>query len=419
MSNSLLAVLQETGFKVSTDTRQPVTGTVFFALKGEAFDGSTFVPQALEQGAVAAVTENSALEGEGVFVVLDVLKVLQEIAAHYRSLFSIPVLAIGGSNGKTTTRELVYTVLATKLRAHSSKENLNNHIGLPLSILAMSREAEIGVFEIGANHTGEHLELLEVLRPTHVLVTNNGLDHLEGFGSPEGVRQANKEIYDWAKVAGAKAFVNKKHVDLIEDSEGIDRSVYPAEDLVLVSAQPLAVAYRDKTYNTEMAGQYNLENIEAAVRIGEAFGISTPNALAAITAYAPHLKRSQILKIGTNTFVIDCYNANPSSMTLSLESFFVSTQKPRGVVLGDMLELGAYAEAEHRKIVDLVSQHVPEHLIFIGHQFKRALENSSLTYHWFPDSKEARVWFEAQEFSSTTFLLKGSRGMRVERLLSV
>jgi UDP-N-acetylmuramoyl-tripeptide--D-alanyl-D-alanine ligase len=397
----LVQVLQINGFKVSTDTRKEVAGTVYFALKGENFDGSIFIPMALEKGAVAVVTENEKYKGDRVYVVTDVLKVLQESAHVYRETFSIPILAIGGSNGKTTTRELVREVLATKYRVHSSKENLNNHIGVPLSILAMGKETEIGVFEIGANHPGEHLILLDILEPTHVLVTNNGLDHLEGFGSPAGVRAANKEIYDWAGERGAHAFVSEYHADLLADSEALARTLYRVGAPV----------------ETKLIGDYNLENIYAALAVAHYFEVPQADALKAVASYEATNNRSQRVEKDGNTFILDCYNANPSSMRLALESFAISARVPRGVILGDMLELGSYAEAEHRKIVGEVSQQAFEQIIFIGEHFKKALEWAPFPHQWFPNSEAAGEWFAEQKFMGFTFLLKGSRGLKVEKVV--
>ena len=405
MFPKILAELEKNGWKVSTDTRKEISGSVYFALKGENFDGSQFVKEALDKGAVAAVTE-------------DTLETLQKVAKIYREKFNIPIIAIGGSNGKTTSKELVSEVLKTKYKIHATPENLNNHIGVPLSILAMKRDSEIGVFEIGANHPGEHTELLNILAPTVVVVTNNGMDHLEGFGSPEGVRKANKELYDYARESGAEAFVNKHNLELLEDSAVIEkRFLYPEQDKEIITATPLAIRFNDKAYVTHLAGHYNLENIELALSIGKHFHIDTEEAIKAICQYKPSSKRSEILERNGNTFIVDCYNANPSSMMLSLESFLKSTKSQRGIVLGDMLELGTYSDAEHEKIVKYLEKQNLDTVVLIGPSFKKALETSSLKYQWFEDSATAGKWFKAQNFQKFTFLLKGSRGMKVERII--
>lgn len=397
----IFKTLEKCDFKVSTDTRKDVSGSIYFALKGEAFDGNAFVRDALEKGAVAAVASDPKLAGEKIFIVEDPLKTLQSIANMYRKKFNIPIIAIGGSNGKTTTRELARDILKTRYETHSSEGNLNNHIGLPLSILSMPKSAEISIFEIGANHSGEHTKLLDILEPTHVTLTNNGLDHLEGFGSPEGVRKANEEIFDWARGHGAEIIERRKY------------------DFSITTSLPLTFVWREKEYQTNLAGDYNIENIALALSVGERFQVPTENGIEAAATYAPQLKRSQIIQRGSTTFVIDCYNANPTSMILALESFFRSAEKPRGVILGDMLELGTYSDEEHRKIVDYVAREKPDCAAFIGDCFKKALAGANLEHHWFLNSDEAKKWFAEQNFDNFSLLLKGSRDAKVEKVLDM
>ena len=374
------------GFKVSTDTRKDVSGSIFFALEGEIFDGRTFVKDALAKGAIGVVTENT-------------LDTLQKLARRYRDTFNIPISAIGGSNGKTTTRELMRAVLETSFKVHTTKSNLNNHIGLPLSILSMNKSTEIGIFEIGANHLGEHTSLLEILNPTHVIVTNSGLDHLEGFGLPANVEKANEEINEWARKHGAIIFA------------GSDQG------LKIVTSLPLTLTKDGKEYKTQMVGDYNLENINRALSVGLFFKINIERALKAINKYSPTEQRSQLLIRDGIHFVIDCYNANPTSMILSLESFVRSAVEPRGIILGDMLELGSYADEEHERIINFVNRQKLDTVVLIGKQFKQALNEKSFKNFWFEDSDSAREWFSKQKFTGYTFLLKGSRGMKVERIL--
>ncbi len=419
---TILNELKRCNFKVSTDTRKDVSGSVYFAIKGDNFDGGDFVADALQKGAVAAVTENLNKVGENVYIVDNVLQSLQKLSSAYRDLFTIPIVALGGSNGKTTSKELLMKTLAQKYKVHATEASLNNHIGVPLSIFGMARDTEIGVFEIGANHPNEHLELLEILKPTHVVVTNNGLDHLEGFGTPEGARLANKEIFDWVRISGtASAFVHKSHPDLMEDSRDIERILYPDYELRILSGTPrpvsLAFSYENVSYTTHMMGAYNIENIELAVSIGNYFDVPLTSALEAVASYMPTGRRSQFLQKGGNDFIVDCYNANPTSMQLSLESFLDSTTKHKGVILGDMLELGTYAEAEHQKIVEFVLSQPLTVCVFIGPLFKKALEGMPGEYKWFETSEEARTWFIGQNFKDYTFLLKGSRGIQVEKVL--
>ncbi len=374
-------------FKVSTDTRKDLlAGSVFFALKGENFDGNIFAEDALAKGAIGVVTENA-------------LDALQQSARRYRDLFNIPIIAIGGSNGKTTSKELIRSVLETRYAVHATESNLNNHIGVPLSILSMNRTTEIGLFEIGANHPGEHTALLEILNPTHVLVTNSGMDHLEGFGSPDAVIKANEEINEWARKHGATILASANH------------------GLGIATSLPLTITMDGKKYQTQMVGDYNLENINRALAIGLFFQVGMEKAMAAISRYTPAAQRSQLVVKDDVRFVVDCYNANPTSMMLALESFVKSVEQPKGVILGDMLELGPYAAEEHRKILDFVAGQAFDTVILIGKHFKQAMDKIGFKNHWFPDSGVAREWFRKQNFANHIFLLKGSRGMKVEIIM--
>lgn len=418
---NILKELEKCSYKVSTDTRKDLSGTVYFALKGESFDGNQFVNEALEKGAIASVTDNPAnLQNkttENIFLVDDVQKTLQEVAKAYRKLFTIPIVVIGGSNGKTTSKELLRDVLRTKFKVHSTQGSFNNHFGVPLSVLSMDKETEIGVFEIGANHPKEHMELLNIICPTHVVVTNNGMDHLEGFGSPEGARMANKEIYDWALEHKAEVFVNQKNTDLMQDSKDNIRSLYSVQNIESTNATPLHVLWNNETYKTHMAGNYNIENIELALSIGQYFNVDDKKAIGAICEYTPASKRSEFMTKNNINFIVDCYNANPTSMKLALESFLESDTHPRGIILGDMLELGEYSDVEHKKIADFIATQKFDSVIYIGERFKKALQNTDQNYQWFENSDIARAWFVEQKFDNYTFLLKGSRGIKVEKVL--
>lgn len=418
-TKDILKALKKCNFKVSTDTRKDLSDTVYFALKGDSFDGNLFVKQALEKGASFAVSDDKKNIGENVFIVDDVRKTLQDIAREYRKLFKIPVIVIGGSNGKTTSKDLLVKALGTKYKTHSTSGSFNNHFGVPLSILLMNKKTEIAVFEIGANHPLEHTELINIINPTHVVVTNNGMDHLEGFLSPQGVRKANKEIFDWAKANKAKVFVNTKHKDLIKDSDGCVCIKYPTELIKVTDSSPIKIEFGKRKFEAHLNGSYNLENIELAFAISKYFKVPKIKALLGISEYVPSSKRSEYKTVNNINFVVDCYNANPSSMKLSLESFIKSVKRPRGVILGDMLELGKYSELEHEKIVNYIHKQKMDNVVFIGKNFKKALKDSSIKYHWFSDSDKAKVWFDKQKFDGFTFLLKGSRGIKVERVLEL
>ncbi len=414
---NIFSDLVKNGFKVSTDTRKDLKGSVFFALKGESFDGNKFVKKALKSGAVIAITDNPKIKGRNIYVVKNVLKTLQEVATKYREKFGIPIIVIGGSNGKTTSKELVRDVLKIKYKVHATEGSLNNHIGVPLSILSMKKDTEIGVFEIGANHPKEHLKLLEIIKPTYVVVTNNGMDHLEGFGSVKGARKANKEIYDFALQNKSVVFVNKNHKDLIKDSGINTKILYPRYKVRNTNESPLVLIHNKKKYKTQMTGSYNMENIDLAIAIGNNFKIKTDEALLAISKYTPTSKRSQILIKNKIKFIVDCYNANPTSMKLSLESFNKSTKGHRGVVFGEMLELGKYSKIEHEKVLKYVLSKKMDRIILVGKAFRKVVKKNNKNLVWFPDSNSAKVWFWNQNFRGYTFLLKGSRGIKIENII--
>ena len=415
----LFELLKKNKFKVSKDTRENLKGKVYFALQGDNFDGNKFVCEAIRKGAVGAVTDDPNNTGDNIYLVKEVLKTLQNLALKYRETFKIPIVVIGGSNGKTTSKELVRDVLKTKYRVHATEGSLNNHFGVPISILLMDKKTEMGVFEIGANHPKEHTELLNILKPTHVVITNNGMDHLEGFSSPQGSRKANKEIYDWALINKARVFVNKNHKDLMSNSRKNKRVIYPKNKLENLDENPLSIIKNKTIYKTRLFGNYNLENVELAISIGQCFGIDTNDSLRAVCKYEPTSKRSQFLIKNRVNLIVDCYNANPSSMRLSFDSFVGSTRNPKGVILGDMLELGKYSDVEHKKIVKHVFKQKLDCVVFVGKNFKKALEKTKGSYQWFSDSDSARMWFSKQQFKNYTFLLKGSRGIKIEKILGL
>jgi UDP-N-acetylmuramoyl-tripeptide--D-alanyl-D-alanine ligase len=415
--SEIYSLVEKFDFNISTDTRTHLKGSVFFALKGENFDGNKFINEAIKKGASAVVTQDKSQKGKKIFVVKNTLATLQELAALYRDTFNIPVIAIGGSNGKTTSKELTSEALKVEYKIHSTVGSFNNHLGVPLSILSMKRDSEIGVFEIGANHPNEHTELLNILKPNFVVVTNNGLDHLEGFGGAKGARKGNAEIYKWAKKNKSQVFLNTNHPDLVADSRGNKVITYPNSKLIIEKETPLTIKFNNKVYKTNLAGKYNIENIHLAQTIAENFGLNTTSVLNSIRKYKPTLKRSQIeVKNGTN-YIIDCYNANPTSMKLALESFFNSTSGPRGMILGEMLELGRFSKKEHKKIFDYIHNKKVEIIILIGEAYRKLVKSDFKNIRWFKNSADAGEWFRTQNFRKYTFLLKGSRGIRVEKVI--
>ncbi|MBK7700114.1 MAG: UDP-N-acetylmuramoyl-tripeptide--D-alanyl-D-alanine ligase [Saprospiraceae bacterium] len=339
---------------ISTDSRKIVVGSIFFALRGGRFDGNTFASQALELGASYVVVDDESVVVSGdkrYIVVEDVLTSLQQLANKHRSTLSIPVLALTGSNGKTTTKELARNVLSKKFKTHATEGNLNNHIGVPLTILSTPDDAQFLIVEMGANHQGEIDLLCQIAAPNYGMITNIGKAHLEGFGGVEGIKKGKSEMYRYLTQHGGKIFINSDDNVLMSLlPEKVKTIQYEVQTLLnLIDAEPtLKLDYRNVQVTTQLYGTYNLPNIAFAICVGEYFGVEQAEIIEAISEYTPDNNRSQILKIDTNIIIKDAYNANPSSMVLSIESFS-KILGPKVVVLGDMLELGEYAPSEHQK----------------------------------------------------------------------
>lgn len=420
--------------RVVTDSRQVTPGSIFFALKGETFDGNQFAAAALEQGAAYAVTDASPPSPDPrLIVVPDVLTALQDLARRHRRSFAIPVIGITGSNGKTTTKELVSSVLSARFRVHYTRGNFNNHIGVPLTLLSMPSDTEIAVIEMGANHQGEIDALCRIAEPTHGIITNIGKAHLEGFGGIEGVKRGKSELYRFLTEQPGIAFINVDEPFLSELAVNVPQKVLygrkqasphgvsPLVSIELLKTQPfLEVAFQDETeanipVESRLPGAYNFGNIATAIATGKYFGVPGSQIKKAIEAYVPENMRSQIIQKGSNTFVLDAYNANPTSTREAILSF---AQYPAGnkvVILGDMLELGDVAEQEHQEIAALASAQGFRQTILVGPLFASA----AVARGWmhFPDVQALRNWFYAQNFEHTHFLVKGSRGIKLEQLL--
>jgi UDP-N-acetylmuramoyl-tripeptide--D-alanyl-D-alanine ligase len=341
---------------IQTDTRKIKKGELFFALKGANFNGNEYAAKAIEESGYYAVIDEAKYEIVGKTILVDdVLKTLQNLAAWHRKTLKIPVIAIGGSNGKTTTKELTYAVLSTKFKTISTLGNENNHIGLPLNILRIKPEHEMAVIEMGANNHGEIALLCEIAQPTHGIITNVGKDHLEGFGSVEGVAKANAEMYDYLRLHNGMVFLNSEETMLIDLAQGIDAKTFPdvKDDYSCVAVKSnswfLAVETGDGTrIQSNLVGNYNLNNIGAALAIGRYFGVEIEAAKEAIEAYYPKNMRSQFIDTGRNKIILDAYNANPSSMEGALDTFASIEAEHKVLVLGAMYEMGEFAEREHR-----------------------------------------------------------------------
>lgn len=417
--SKLYELFAQSGSQVSTDSRSIPAGALYIALKGENFDGNAFTADALAKGASYAIIDNATYKtNDGCILVESTLKTLQDLAHHHRNQFDIPILAIGGSNGKTTTKELIYTVLSKKYRTHTTSGNLNNDIGVPTTLLSMPTNTEVAVIEIGANHPGEHIELMNILAPTHILVTNNGADHLEGFGSLEGVRKANKEIYDWAHEHKTHTFVNKYLDDLIKDSSSLERTVYPDKSHEDTSSLYAAVVYDGVEFTSSLVGAYNEANIYAAIAIGEYFNIPLPDIREAIADYTPTLKRSQYIHGKDYGVVLDCYNANPSSMELALQDFFLNTTNgTRIVIVGDMLEMGAVEAQVHTDILKQITELIDpsDIVICVGPRFYASKD--SFPFHFYETTETAREYFNTLDLTNKTVFVKASRGIKLEDVI--
>ena len=421
------------GGLVSTDSRQPQPGTLFFALNGPSFRGAAFAAQALAAGASYAVVDDVALAATDparYAYVPNPLVALQELARHHRRQFRIPVLAITGSNGKTTTKELVTAVLAHKFRVLATIGNLNNHIGVPLTLLRLrAGEHDFAVIEMGANHRGEIAELCELAAPTHGLITNIGKAHLEGFGGAEGVALGKGELFDYLTRTGGTAFVNTLDSRLPSLAAQVPAilsyprlmDTYPA---TLLSADP-AVVLR-LTDGTEVAaqltGDYNFPNLAAAAAVGQHFGISTAKIAAALAQYNPQNNRSQLLRTPAgNELILDAYNANPSSMAAALRSFAarpVAAGHTKLAILGDMFELGDASAAEHHQLGQLLASLPLPEVLLIGPEMTGAAEVASHFQH-FTTKAEAAEWLRTHPVRSRQVLVKGSRGMALETLVEL
>lgn len=420
------------GRQVSTDSRQVPDGGLFFALKGENFDGNRFAEAALKAGAAHAIVDDPALQSAaGCVWVPDVLTALQELAHYHRKHFTFPVLAITGSNGKTTTKELVYRVLASHYTCGVTRGNLNNHIGVPLTLLGLHHGMDIAVVEMGANHQGEIASLCAIAAPTHGLITNIGKAHLEGFGGIEGVIKGKGELYDFLGSSGV-VFVNGDEAYLTAMADPLPRKVFygacttqPSSlyQVQLLEAQPfLKVAFADENgecwqVNTQLAGRYNFANLMTAISVGQYFKVPESNIAQAIAAYVPTNNRSQILDLDSNRFVLDAYNANPSSMRQAIESFsqMVCPKKNKIAVLGDMLELGTYSAAEHEAIADVALSCQFDRLILVGKAFEPAAQARGILH--FPETSLLSAWLKANPFRDACILLKASRGIGLEKIL--
>lgn len=419
------------GYRVTTDSRAIEGGEIFFALRGENFDGNDYALGALEKGAAWAVVNDDAVFPESEFSgrlikVADPFKALQELAISHRKSLDIPVIGLTGTNGKTTTKELINAVLSTKYRVTATRGNLNNDIGVPLSILKITPETEIAVIEMGANHPDDIAKLVKVSRPDLGLITNVGKAHLLGFGSFEGVKAAKGELYKWlGSHEGSVIFLNGDDPDLSgmaaeqpSRKVGYGIRLQGAEILPASADEPfLRISLDGMVIRTSLVGSYNATNVLAAMAVGKYFGVSPEAAAEAIAAYVPTNNRSQMVRTASNMLIVDAYNANPSSMAAALDNFAAVVADRKVALLGDMRELGADSVAEHEKIVRKVIGSGFE-AMFVGDEFRKALDAVGTDgYAWFPCSEELASYLAANKMESAAILVKGSRGIQMEKVL--
>lgn len=405
---------------ISTDTRTIGMNSMFFALKGPNFDANAFASDALRKGAKYAVVDDPSVAIDDRFVVVpDVLQALQQLATYHRRLFDIPVIGITGTNGKTTTKELVHAVLSADRPTLATTGNLNNHIGVPLTLLRLTPEHRIAIIEMGANKPGDIAELAAIAEPTHGMITNIGKAHLEGFGSYEGVISTKTELYAFIKAHDGSLFVNADDDLLMGKSAGQERITYgrssdaDSSGNVNGSGPFLEVVFAgtdEQAYHvtTKLIGAYNLPNVLVAVAIGQHFKVPDQRIAEALSAYAPSNNRSQFTDTGRNQLVLDAYNANPTSMAAALENFAaMQSDRPKLVIIGDMLELGAESAKEHMAIVELVSR-LELDARFVGKEFAKA------TTEALPSAAELNAHISSEPINGKLILVKGSRGIKLE-----
>jgi len=409
---------------IQTDSRKIKAGDLFFALKGPNFNGNLFAKQALDAGATySVVDEPSAVKDERIILTDDVLQTLQLLARHHRRQFKIPFVAITGSNGKTTTKELVHAVLSSKYKTYTTQGNLNNHIGIPLTILQVKKDAEMAVIEMGANHRGEIAAYCQYTLPTHGIITNCGKAHLEGFGGIEGVKKGKGELYDFIRETGGTVFAMWDYPYLREMSKGIATVIKygtTEADYVgnILQAEPfLSVSMSNGVMipdiNTKLVGDYNLPNVLVAVAVGDYFKVPQEKIKEAIELYTPSNSRSQLLNWKSNQIILDAYNANPSSMKLAIENFAHLHADKKLLLLGGMAELGKESIQEHESIVDLIKKYKWSDVALVGGDFQKI----NHPFKKFNNAQEAGQWLNRLELTNAYLLVKGSRSMQMEKVL--
>lgn len=414
---------------ISIDSRNITPGCIFFALKGPNFDGNKYAADALKKGASFAVIDDTSLSPNNEFIVVnDVLTALQQLAAYHRKQLNIPVLGITGTNGKTTTKELIVSVLQKKYKITSTQGNLNNHIGVPLTLLNMNQDTEVAVIEMGANHRGEIAELCKIANPDLGLITNIGKAHLEGFGSFEGVIKTKSELYEHLRSVNGACFINRDNDLLIKQAKNLLQYTYGSSDNAQLRGELQESVYyltvkalfpKGWLYlKSKLIGSYNCENILASARVGLHFNVDPLAIQKAIEEYTPTNNRSQLISKGTNKIIMDAYNANPTSMAASLKNLDTINQADKVVILGDMLELGESSSDEHQKIADLLQSMKLNQIFLVGKEFAKT--STGLKTKKFDHVELLSDYLHQQKpMQNNLILIKGSRGIKLEQILDL
>ena len=412
--------------QITTDSRNCPKGSIFFALKGDKFDGNQYAGKAVASGCVYAVIDNPDYYiGERTILVDNVLKTLQQLAHHHRKVLGLPIIGITGTNGKTTTKELLAAVLSTKFNLLYTEGNFNNHIGVPLTLLRLTHDHEMAVIEMGASHPGDIKELVDIVHPNYGIITNVGRAHLEGFGSFEGVIRTKGELYDYIRRSKGKIFIKKENEYLQSIAKGIEQITYGNGDDAFASGQVVScdpfLVFNWKqqgklhTVETHMIGSYNLDNVLAAVAVGRFFKIPAERISRAIAAYEPTNNRSQFKKTENNELIIDAYNANPSSMKVALDNFITMPVQPKAIILGDMRELGPTSDELHAEVVEQIKKGQFDKVFLCGEHFSKVGKEFSP----FATTEAMVEELRKQPLKGYHILIKGSHSMGLEKLADI
>ena len=412
--------------QITTDSRNCPKGSIFFALKGDKFDGNQYAGKALASGCVYAVIDNPDYYiGDRTILVDNVLKTLQQLAHHHRKVLGLPIIGITGTNGKTTTKELLAAVLSTKFNLLYTEGNFNNHIGVPLTLLRLTHDHEMAVIEMGASHPGDIKELVDIVHPNYGIITNVGRAHLEGFGSFEGVIRTKGELYDYIRRSKGKIFIKKENEYLQSIAKGIEQITYGNGDDAFASGQVVScdpfLVFNWKqqgklhTVETHMIGSYNLDNVLAAVAVGRFFKIPAERISRAIAAYEPTNNRSQFKKTENNELIIDAYNANPSSMKVALDNFITMPVQPKAIILGDMRELGPTSDELHAEVVEQIKKGQFDKVFLCGEHFSKVGKEFSP----FATTEAMVEELRKQPLKGYHILIKGSHSMGLEKLADI